>query len=81
MQAIANNTGEIFSIATQMRFKDIPEEVFVGIPISLGTTLGKTLYSRLSKNEQDALGEAAKAIYETYISAIEGIEQKNLHNL
>ena len=74
MRAIANNTGETFPVATPMRFKDIPEEVFIGIPISLGSNLGVAFFDKLSKNEQDAIGEAAKAIYQTYVTAIEGIE-------
>lgn len=73
-RAIANNTGETFPVATPMRFKDIPEEVFIGMPISLGSNLGVDFFDKLLKNEQDAIGEAAKAIYQTYVAAIEGIE-------
>ena len=57
-----------------MRFNDIPDDVFVGIPIAVGATLGKSLYDKLTKNEQNALCEAAKTIFQTYNTTIEQIE-------
>jgi len=44
------------------------------VPVHLGLTVGFSLYDSLSKNEQEAIGEAAKAIYQTYITAIESLE-------
>jgi malate dehydrogenase len=73
-RAIANNTGEILSVATPIKFAEIPEPIFVGIPVHLGLTLGSSLYDSLSENEQKGIGEAAKAIYQTYITAIESLE-------
>ena len=73
-RAITNSTYEILSVATPIRFSEIPEPVFVGTPMHLGLTIGSSLYDSLSENEQEAIGEAAKAIYQTYITAIEKLE-------
>ena len=73
-RAITNDTYEILSVSTPIRFVEIPEPVFVGMPVHLGLTVGSSLYDSLSENEQEAIGEAAKAIYQTYLTAIENIE-------
>ena len=73
-RAITNNTYEILSVSAPIRFAEIPEPVFAGMPVHLGLTVGSSLYDSLSENEQEAIGEAAKAIYQTYITAIENLE-------
>jgi malate dehydrogenase len=73
-RAITNNTGEILSVSTPIKFADISEPIFVGIPVHLGLTLGSSLFDSLSEKEQVGIGEAAKAIYQTYIMAIENLE-------
>jgi malate dehydrogenase len=73
-RAIVENTGEILSVATQNKFEEIPEPIFVGTPIHLGQKLGFSYYEKLSTKEQEALSEAAKAIYQTYQVAIENLE-------
>jgi hypothetical protein len=57
-----------------MKFEGIPEPVFVGIPLKLGHFIGPSLYDALSSEEKKGIEEAAKAIYQTYQTAIEGIE-------
>jgi hypothetical protein len=52
---------------------EIPEPVFVGIPVRLGRKIGSSLFESLSKYEQAGINEAAKAIYETYLVASEGL--------
>jgi malate/lactate dehydrogenase len=74
VRAIVRNTGEIVSVATPMKFEGIPEPVFVGIPLKLGRSIGPSLYDTLSSEEKKGIWEAAKAIYQTYQTAIEGIE-------
>ena len=74
IRAVANNTGEILPVSTPMRFSEIPEPVFVGIPVHVGATVETSLYDGLTKDEQEGISEAARAIYETYITAIEKIE-------
>ena len=73
-RAIANNTKEILPISAPTWFKEIPEPVFVGIPTHLGLTIGSSLYDTLFKNEQEAMNDSARAIYETYNTAIENLE-------
>jgi malate dehydrogenase len=74
VRAIVKNTGEIVSVATPMKFGGIPEPVFVGTPVRLGHSLGSSLYDTLSSEEKKGIEEAAKAIYQTYRMAIEGME-------
>jgi malate dehydrogenase len=74
VRAIVKNTGEIVSVATPMKFEGIPEPVFVGTPLKLGKSVGPSLYDALSREEKKGIWEAAKVIYETYLTAMEGIE-------
>ena len=69
--AIAKNTGEILSVATPMRFEDVPEPTFIGVPTHLGQSIGESLYYGLSKKEKKGIVDAAKTIYQTYLSATE----------
>ena len=73
-RAIANNTGEILAISAPIKFVGFDEPVFVGVPVQLGSTVGSSLFDNLSKNEQEGIHEAAKMIYQTYITAIENLE-------
>ena len=73
-RAIVKNTDEILSIATPIRFAEIPEPTFVGIPVHLSRTVGFSLYESLSEKEQEGITEAAKAIYQTYKIAINNLE-------
>jgi len=70
-RAIVKNTDEILSIATPMKLEQIPEPVFVGLPMQVGNALGASLYDSLTNLEREGLTEAAKAIYQTYRTAIE----------
>lgn len=72
-RAIVGNTEEILSVATPTKMAEIPEPVFVGIPVRLGRRIGSSLFESLSKYEQAGINEAAKAIYETYLVASEGL--------
>ncbi|MGD0072570.1 MAG: malate dehydrogenase [Candidatus Bathyarchaeia archaeon] len=76
-RAIANNTNEILSVSTPIKFTEIPEPTFAGIPVHLGSTLGSSLFNSLSENEKEGIKEAAKAIYQTYKIAIENLEPAN----
>jgi malate dehydrogenase len=74
VRAIVKNTGEIVSVATPRKFEGMPEPVFVGTPLKLGQSIGPSLYDALSSEERKGIQEAAKAIYQTYQTAIEGME-------
>jgi malate dehydrogenase len=71
VKAIVNNTGEIIPVSAPHNFSEIEEPVFVGVPVHLGSAVGASLYNILPTNEQEAMIEAAKAIYQTYSTAME----------
>ena len=71
---ITKNTNEILSIATPVKFEEIPEAVFVGIPTQLGRSIGASLFDGLSPQEKDGIKDAAKAIYQTYQIAIHSLD-------
>jgi malate dehydrogenase len=73
-KAITKSTNEILPIATSVKFQEIPETVFVGIPTHIGQSIGASLYDDLSPHEKDGIRDAAKAIYQTYQIAINNLE-------
>jgi len=73
-RAIVKNTDEILPVATPIRFAEIPEPTFVGVPLHLGCRVGFSLYESLSKKEQEGIAEAAKAIHQTYEIVIGNLE-------
>jgi len=74
VKTIIKNTNQILAVATPMTFKGIPEPVFLSVPVQLGQTIGPSLYNILSPEEKRRITEAAKAIYQTYETAIDYIE-------
>ncbi len=74
VRAIVNNTGEILSISTPRTFKEISEKTFVGVPLKLGSAIGASIYDDLLEDEQNKVNGAAKAIFATYITAMESFE-------
>ncbi len=73
-RAIIKNTEEILPISLPMKFKEIPEPTFVGIPTHLGLTIGCSLYESLLESEKEAINYSAKVIYQTYVAAVENLE-------
>jgi malate dehydrogenase len=73
-RAIAKNTNEVLSIAAPVKFGDLPMPIFVGVPTHLGSSIGTSMYEELTQAEKNGIEEAAKAIYQTYGVAIEGLE-------
>jgi malate/lactate dehydrogenase len=73
-RAIVQNTGEVFPIAAPVKFPEVPEATFVGFPTHLGSRLGESLFGCLSVDEQAGIVEAAKAIYQTYQTALDAVE-------
>jgi malate dehydrogenase len=74
-RAIINNTHEVFPVATPMDF-GLPEPTFVSVPLKLSGSIGNTTYGSLSSDEKSELADAAKAIYETYQTAIDTREKQ-----
>lgn len=72
--AIIKNTNTVLSIASPLRFNGIAEPVFVSVPLQLGHSIGASLYNQLPLAERDGLFSAAKAIYDTYQTALENLE-------
>ena len=73
-RAITKNTNEILSVATPLKFEEIPEPTFVGTPTHLGQSIGSSLYNNFSQTEKERVLEAAQAIYQTYQMALENLE-------
>jgi malate dehydrogenase len=74
VRAIVRNTNEILAIAKPTKFSGIPEPVITSVPVHVGQSISSTLYDRLSDEEKRGIEESAKAIYETYLTAIQAIE-------
>jgi malate/lactate dehydrogenase len=66
VRAIVRNTNEVLSVATAVKFPDIPEPTFIGIPKRLGKSIGSSIFDVPSIEEKAGIEEAAKAIYQTY---------------
>jgi malate/lactate dehydrogenase len=75
VRAIIKNTHEVFPVATPMNF-GLPEPTFVSVPLHLSGSISKTTYTSLPSNEKSELADAAKAIYETYKTAIDALEKQ-----
>ena len=73
-RAVVKNTNEVLPVATPIRLAENSEPTLVGVPVHLGWNIGPSLFSCLSENEQLGITEAGKAIYRTYMTAIESLE-------
>jgi malate dehydrogenase len=73
-RAIVKDTREVLSIATPFKVEEIHEPVFAGIPTRLGSSIGASMYDSLSAYEKAGIEDAAKAIHQTYLKAIEHLE-------
>lgn len=73
-RAVARNTNEVLSIAAPMKFEDVSEPTFVGVPTRVGQFIGSSLYNDLSADEKEGLKRAAKVIYQTYETVAEAVE-------
>ncbi len=75
VRAIVRNTNEVLPIASPVKFSELPEPVFLSVPLRLGTSIGCSTYDNLSKREKTEIAAAAQAIYQTYKTTIEAIEK------
>ena len=73
-RAVVKNTNKVLSIAAPIRFDELPEPTFVGVPTHLGASVGSSLWRELSEKEREGLKTAAKAVYQTYQVALGGLE-------
>jgi malate dehydrogenase len=73
VRAIVRDTNEILPVATSLKFEELPEPVFVSVPLQLGNSIGPSIYNSLSAEEKKRITEAAEAIYQTYVTAEKAI--------
>jgi malate/lactate dehydrogenase len=64
------NTGRVMSYGRLMKFETTPEPVFVTVPARIAKSLGPDMWDFLAKTEQQAIKEAAVAVYGTYLEAV-----------
>lgn len=76
VRAIVEDRKEILPIATLTKFREIPEPVYVSVPLWLGSSVGPTLFDSLTENEKNSIKEAAKTIFSTYRNSVEGLTGK-----
>jgi len=69
VRAIVKNTHELLPIAAPTKFEELPEPVFVSVPLKLGNSVGSSIYNILSAKERIGIIEAAEAIYQTFKTA------------
>jgi malate dehydrogenase len=74
-RAIVRDTKEVLSVAAPMTFAGLSETPFVGVPRLVGRSLGATFFDGLSAEEKGGLFEAARAISQTYLLAVENLEE------
>lgn len=72
IRGILLNTGKVTSYSRLMKFETTPEPVYVTVPARIAKSLGPDIWDLLTKPEQQAIKEAAGAIYKTYLEAIGG---------
>lgn len=72
IRGILLNTGKVTSYSRLMKFDTAPEPVYVTVPSRLTKSLGPDIWDLLTNSEQQAIKEAAGAIYKTYLEAFGG---------
>ena len=72
IRGILLNTGKVTSYSRLMKFETTPEPVYVTVPARIAKSLGPDIWDLLTRPEQQAIKEAAGAIYKTYLEAIGG---------
>jgi malate dehydrogenase len=72
IRGILLNTGKFTSYSRLMKFETAPEPVFATVPSRIVKSLGPDIWALLPKAEQQAIKDAAGAIYKTYLEAMGG---------
>lgn len=75
VEAIILDERKLISIATPRKIGEAPEPVHVSVPTVVGRSIGPDILEYLTPQELAGLEEAAKAIYRTYLNALEHIKQ------
>lgn len=72
IRGILLNTGKVTSYSRLMKFETTPEPVYVTVPARIAKSLAPDIWDLLTMPEQQAIKEAAGAIYKTYLEAVGG---------
>ncbi len=72
IRGILLNTGKVMAYSRPMKFETTPEPVYVTIPARIAKSLGPDMWQWLTKEEQEAIKQAAGQIYKTYLEAVGG---------
>jgi malate dehydrogenase len=79
VKSIVRDANEVLPVAAPMKFDGLPGSVFVSVPLRLGNSVGGSIYAALSSKEKSGLADAAAAIYQTYKTAVDAIENLGVH--
>ena len=66
VRAIVNDENRLLPVAAPTEFEELDEPIFISIPLTLGNSIGPSIYDELTHQEQLYLKESAEAIYQTY---------------
>lgn len=72
IRGILLNTGKVMAYSRPMKFETTPEPVYITIPARIAKSLGPDMWQWLTKEEQEAIKQAAGQIYKTYLEAVGG---------
>jgi malate dehydrogenase len=72
IRGILLNTGKVMAYSRPMKFETTPEPVYITIPARIAKSLGPDMWQWLTKEEQEAIKQAAGQIYKTYLEAAGG---------
>lgn len=75
VRAIVEDSGEVLSVDSPIQLPSLPEPTFVSVPVPLGASIGSPLYNTLPEDERRQVEDSAKAIYQTYQTAVSSIEE------
>jgi malate dehydrogenase len=73
VRSILQDRGEVYSVSQPLRLPGLLEEVNVSVPTRVGLRLGPNIWSKLPKEEQANVIEAAKAIHANYLMALSAV--------
>ncbi len=73
VRSIVENRCEFYSIADSRRLSGFPEPVNVNVPTRVGNRIGPSIWDDLTDEERGNIIEAAKAIYENYMTGLKAV--------
>ncbi len=71
IRSMVQDRGETYSVAVSTKLPGLPEAVNVNIPTRVGRKIGPSIWKELTDEERSNITEAAKAIYDNYLTGLE----------